>query len=123
GTWWQNRGTQRMWAAAAAIAIIVLAGIGLKMLPRGTQQHNQAPSPAIAKKSDQPAVFIVIMPRAIPEIPRIDHASATSQADPTPDNIFAQPPLHRPRDAAHPAPTIQSPVRVMVKNVQFNPDM
>ena len=116
GDWWQGHGTRRMWAAAAAIAIIVLAGVGYKMSPNKALTQNPTHTATKDKQPDeQSALFIVIMPRTIPEIKRRDDGTLS-------DTIDDQPPLNDPRNAA--APKIQSPVRVLVvEPAQYNPDM
>ena len=118
GDWWQSHGTRRMWAAAAAIAIIVLAGVVYKMSPN--KAHTQDPTHIAIKDKqpdEQPTLFIVIMPRTIPQIQRRDDNTLA-------DTIDDRPPLNDLRSAAtHTPPKIQSPVRVLVTPAQYNPDM
>ena len=113
GDWWQSHGTRRMWAAAAAIAIIVLAGISINAVRNRNIKRSSPVLANLNEPNDKPTVVILIVPRHIPEIPRRDDGTL-------PDTIDDQPPLNDPRNAA--APKIQSPVRVLVKPAQYNPD-
>ena len=119
GRWWQKPGSQRMWAAAAALAILLVAG---HLIYANWTQPLPADSPpaATAEKTEPaapPSIIVIIR-----ELPRRDGLPANAwQVPPGPRLADGMTPRNFPR-AVQPAPKVQSPV-LMVKPVDFNPDM
>ena len=123
-----------MWAAAAAIAIILSASYVYKNLNESdqppangtttlTSNKDQPGNRAETVAKEQAPVFIVIISKDIPEIQRRDGGLTDDANGTIAESVDHLNHLHGFSQAAHPTPRVQSPVKLMVKPVEFNPDM
>jgi hypothetical protein len=116
GGWWQDSGTRRVWAAAAAIAILIAASLVYHNFPHASSQKQNH----IANKPDtiktQKPVIVIIRSNDMPHTQA--RTAAAQRVRPLNGQDTGQEQHSRPAGSE---PKVHSPV--LVKPVTYNQDM
>jgi len=120
--WQQGHRTRKVWATAAAVAILVTAALAYNLIYNTQDKPDTPPAkstPTVAANKPEPRIIVIINPNLLKQIQRRDTMPAgLGEKAPSDDDYLPGGRLRRIR----PAPQVQSPV-LMVKPVQFNRDM